>query len=248
MKKIELYNKGDHAWYVFCRDPDKSEHVIDTNEYLIVSKGVALAMDPGGSEIFPQVVAAFSSQINVSDISYFFASHQDPDIFSSLPLWMGLCPKAKIYMPWLWSGFVSHFGHKYVDQFVPVDDEGQEINLNNSYSVRLVPAHYCHSSGNFSLYDPTAKILFSGDIGAALLPEALESIYVDDFETHIQYMEMFHRRWMPSNRAKNDWISRVRQLDVGMLCPQHGSIFKGEQVNQFLDWFEALDVGVGVEN
>jgi flavorubredoxin len=59
-------------------------------------------------------------------------------------------------------------------------------------------------------------------------------------------MEHFHRRWMPSNRAKNDWIRRVRQLDIDMLCPQHGAVFKGDDVGRFLDWFEGLEVGGAV--
>jgi flavorubredoxin len=53
-----------------------------------------------------------------------------------------------------------------------------------------------------------------------------------------------HQRWMPSNKAKNDWVQRVRKLDIDMMCPQHGRIFKGDNVKRFLDWFEALEVGL----
>jgi flavorubredoxin len=28
-----------------------------------------------------------------------------------------------------------------------------------------------------------------------------------------------------------------------MICPQHGSIFSGENVGKFLDWLESLEVG-----
>jgi len=42
---------------------------------------------------------------------------------------------------------------------------------------------------------------------------------------------MFHQRWMPSNQAKNRWIDRVRGLDIEFLCPQHGRIFKGDEIN-----------------
>ena len=52
------------------------------------------------------------------------------------------------------------------------------------------------------------------------------------------------QRWMPSNEAKNDWVKRVRKLDIEMMCPQHGRIFKGDNVKRFLDWFEALEVGL----
>ena len=43
-----------------------------------------------------------------------------------------------------------------------------EYRTSSRRHVDAIPAHYCHSSGTFSLYDPTAGILFSGDIGADL--------------------------------------------------------------------------------
>jgi len=82
----------------------------------------------------------------------------------------------------------------------------------------------------------------SGDVGAALEPVDAP-LYVSDFASHTQHMEYFHRRWMPSNRAKQNWIERVRRLDIDILAPQHGRIFRGDDVVRFLDWFEALDVG-----
>ena len=101
-----------------------------------------------------------------------------------------------------------------------------------------MPAHYLHSSGNFSVYDKTAKILMSGDIGAALLPDGAP-FFVEDFDTHTSAMTMFHQRWMPSNKAKLAWIARIRELDVDYMAPQHGAIIKTEDVARFLDWFDA---------
>ena len=49
---------------------------------------------------------------------------------------------------------------------------------------------------------------------------------------------------MPSNEAKRDWVERVRKLNVKMICPQHGRIFKDDNVDRFLDWFDALEVGL----
>jgi flavorubredoxin len=71
-------------------------------------------------------------------------------------------------------------------------------------------------------------------------------MFVDDFESHIPKMKLFHQRWMPSNAAKNDWINRVRKLDIEMMLPQHGRIFSGENVTKFLDWFEQLQVGSAI--
>lgn len=244
MKSKVLFSSQDHQWVMLGRDPSRKKSVVDTNEYIIVSGDEAFLTDPGGTEIFPHVLGAVAEHININQIKAFFVSHQDPDIMSSMPLWMGLTPEAKIYLSHLWLGFVAHFGEEYSRNFVAVPDEGVSLTIGPARRrLDLIPAHYMHSSGNFSLYDPFAKVLFSGDIGAAFLPDGNESLFVEDFNAHIRLMENFHLRWMPSNQAKNDWVKRVRQLDVDFLCPQHGAVFRGEQVGQFLDWLERLEVG-----
>ena len=83
----------------------------------------------------------------------------------------------------------------------------------------------------------------SGDIGAALEEED-SPLFVKDFNSHIPNMKLFHQRWMPSNPAKNEWCKRVRAMDIDMMAPQHGRIFKGEHVDNFINWFEALEVGI----
>lgn len=246
MKAEVIFEQSGHKWIVFGRDPEKPGDVIDTNEYIVVAGGKTLILDPGGTEIFPEVVTAISSVVPIDSVVGLFGSHQDPDILSSLSMWLGICPKdVQIYIPWTWTGFVTHFGCR-AEQMSSVPDEGGEIRLSHDCTLQIVPAHYLHSSGNIHLYDPKAKIYFSGDVGAALLPEDEQSLYVQDFDKHIKYMEGFHRRWMPSNRARDVWLDRVRRLDIEQLCPQHGSIFQGKDVERFFDWFASLELGSAV--
>lgn len=242
MHREILFDDGKHRWTVIGRDPSKKQSIIDTNEYLITDSGEGFLLDPGGAEIFPSVVAQISQELDIQKIVGFLCSHQDPDVMSSLPLWMATSPKARLYVSWLWTGFMSHFGKEYADRFTSIPDGGMTIQVGHQ-ELRLVPAHFCHSSGNFHLYDPKAKCLFSGDVGAALIPPDYP-FFVEDFKKHVEFMEAFHIRWMPSNEAKNNWVRRVRKLDVQMLCPQHGAIFRGKAVHDFLDWFEDLEVGV----
>jgi flavorubredoxin len=238
-----LYKKNTHNWMVMGRDPDKRQEVIDTNQYLIQNNGRGLLLDPGGIENFAVVAAEFSKHFELANVEAIFASHQDPDVISSLALWIQTNPKLIVYVPQIWVSFISHFGVKE-ENMRPIPDEGGVITL-GGHDLEIIPQHYLHSSGCLSLYDPDAKILFSGDIGAALLPEDNTDLFVTDFDEHTQYMEYFHRRWMPSNTAKLRWIAEVRKRDVDMLCPQHGSIFRGDDVAKFLSWFENLDVGSG---
>jgi flavorubredoxin len=99
-----------------------------------------------------------------------------------------------------------------------------------------------HSSGNFHLYDEKAKILFSGDVGAAMLPPEANDLFVQDFDRHIRHAEGFHRRWMGSNDAKLDWCERASKMEIDMLCPQHGAIYQGKNVERFVNWFAELPV------
>jgi flavorubredoxin len=244
MKITELYKDTDHRWLVFGRDPDKPEKIIDTNQYLIQSGDRCLLMDPGGIELFAPMLAAVVKEVPLDAITDLFASHQDPDIISSLGLWDQSLQKGTLHAPWLWESFIRHFGMSTIE-YNSIPDEGGNLRLGNT-TLEFIPAHYLHSSGNFHVYDPSAKVLMSGDVGAAL--EGLEApMFVEDFNEHVQYMEMFHRRWMPSNKAKNDWINRVRKLDIEFMAPQHGRIFKGDDVKRFLDWFEALEVGSAIK-
>jgi len=242
MKATNIYDER-HKWVMFGRDPGKPDDIIDTNQYLVCTPDRALILDPGGTEIFSNMLAALLHHVSIEQITDLFASHQDPDVISSLDLWDQALPNAKLYAPWLWEGFIRHFGLNTIE-YVPIADDGGTIDL-GGIKLELVPAHYLHSSGNFHVYDPVAKILMSGDVGAALESPGAD-IFVDDFDEHIDKMKMFHQRWMPSNRAKNDWISRVRKLDIELMAPQHGRIFKGKNVGKFLDWFESLNVGTAV--
>lgn len=242
MKSHHIYQEK-HQWIYFGRDPDKPNKIIDSNQFLIMHNQQGLLLDPGGVELFAPMLSSIVKFIPLEQVTQLFASHQDPDIISSLGLWDQVIPEAKLHGPWLWEGFIRHFGMNNIE-YLPIPDEGRTLEL-AGLTLQLIPAHYLHSSGNFNVYDPTAKILFSGDIGAALEP-ADSPLFVDNFEDHIPKMKLFHQRWMPSNAAKQDWISRVRKLDIEMMLPQHGRMFKGKNVGKFLDWFEQLEVGSAV--
>lgn len=246
MKKSEvIYQNGDHQWIVIARDPDKNENIIDTNEYIVMKAGKAMLPDPGGIEVFPEMFSVVGTHLSVDDVEFLFASHQDPDIASSLPMWVNLRPGIKCYVSWLWTSFIPHFGCEK-DTLIPIPDEGMEVKLAGVLPLRFIPAHYLHSAGNFQMYDPEARILFSGDVGAALLPDGANAeLFVKDFDKHTQFMKAFHQRWMGSNDAKNAWIDRVAQLKIDIMCPQHGALFKGDDIARFLQWFRDLRVAEG---
>lgn len=244
MRSEIIFDDGNHKCVFVGRDSDRPQDVIDTNQYLIINNNQGILLDPGGIAIFPKVLAEITKYIPTENITSIFFSHQDPDASSSMALWLDLCPNIQIYCSWLWQDFISHYGMGAKYDLIPIPDEGMEIQLGNSPAmIYFVPAHFLHSPGNFSAFDPRTNILFTADIGCAILPNADFDVYVNNFHSFVSYMDKFHLRWFDSKTAINLWTKRVRMLAPDMLAPHHGSIFKGEEVEQFLYWFENLSVG-----
>ncbi len=167
-------------------------------------------------------------------------SHQDPDVIGSLNLLLDVFPNANFYVSALWERFIPHLGASVKERIVDIPDEGMEISVGKS-KIKAIPAHFMHSPGNFHYYDPTLKIYFSGDMGAAVYPEGTWYLIVDNFEEHKKYMEQFHRRYIASRKAIEIWQRRISDLEIETVAPQHGSIFMGENAKKFISWLTSLD-------
>ncbi len=236
-----LFESKDHK-VVFFEELTPAS-AVQSNQVLIIHKDEGMLLDPGGHKVFSKLLSELSVYIPPNQIKYIFLSHQDPDIVASINGWL-MTTRAQAYISKLWMRFLPHFGldSQLEGRVNPIDDKGTVITLGGDCKIYILPAHFLHSEGNFQVYDPCSKILFSGDLGASL---GQDYFFVEDFDKHIKYMEGFHRRYMVSNKVLRFWASMVRQLDIEMIVPQHGAIFKGkDMVNRFIEWVENLEVGV----
>ena len=220
---IMLFDNGEHQCMMF--DDLVSGEGVQSNQFLITDSGQSLLLDPGGDLTYTPLSLELSKHISVQDLTYIFASHQDPDIIASLDKWLLA---------------LSH-GINTFDRIIALPDRGQAFRLGQC-TLKAVPAHFLHSVGNFQLYDPVSKILFSGDMGASLVDDAHP---VSDFANHVPNMLGFHRRYMASNKVCRLWAAMVRGMDVAMIVPQHGRPFMGaEMINAFLYGIENLECGM----
>jgi len=245
-----LYRSGNHMCLAFN---DLVEgHGVQSNQFLIVSGEQSILLDPGGDLTYIPLNMAITRYINPKNLDYIFASHQDPDIIASIDRWV-MNSNCQVLVSKLWGRFLPHLVSSHVNKqvgdfnkrVVEIPDEGIRMPFGKSELV-LLPAHFLHSVGNFQLYDPVSKILFSGDMGASLGNQG-DSAYVEDFASHIPLMKGFHQRYMCSSKVTRLWARMVRNMDIEMIVPQHGLAFKGELIiNQFLDWISDLECGVDV--
>ncbi|MDX9724069.1 MAG: MBL fold metallo-hydrolase [Myxococcota bacterium] len=239
MNEVILFQKGNHL-NVLLEDATGTGMAVQANHHVIVHGGEALILDPGGHKVFNKVFSDTSEQC--AKIRYLFLSHQDPDIVAATNGWL-MVTDADALVSSLWTRFVPHFGVDTLleDRLLPVPDEGQWIELGGA-PLAILPAHFLHSAGNLHLYDPESKILYSGDLGASLGMSYRE---VPDFDAHLQYMRGFHQRYMASSSALQAWVRMVRTLDLELIAPQHGALFRGrDMVQRFLSWCEGLACGI----
>ncbi len=234
-----LFESGTHKNVMF---DDMSEGAsVQANQHMIICDSEAILLDPGGHKVYAKLFAETAALLPPNGLKYLFFSHQDPDIVAAANGWL-MVTDAIAYASALWMRFIPHFGVDdiVVDRMKPIPDEGMNVEVGGE-QLKFIPAHFLHSSGNFQVYDPISKILYSGDLGASL---GQGSSVVEDFDAHIQFMEGFHRRYMPSTKALKMWANTARQLDIEIIAPQHGAVFPNREMSQrFIDWVDNLEVG-----
>lgn len=242
MSSETLFERGTHR-NVLLEDYGGGA-AVQANQHLIIDGGEGMILDPGGHKIYAKVLSETMAQLGPARLRYMFLSHQDPDIVAAANGWL-MTTDAEAWISELWVRFVPHFGldRLVVERLKPIPDEGMILPLGTS-EVWLIPAHFMHSAGNFQVYDPISRILYTGDLGASL-DRAYRS--VPDFDEHVPAMAGFHRRYIPSRAIVRAYVKMVRALDVDIVAPQHGAYLRGkEMVGRFYDWLEATECGFDV--
>ena len=237
---ITLYDEPDHK--VVMYDDLSQGSMVQSNQLAVISKGECMVLDPGGHKVYSQLFSMLAGIVPASGLKHIFFSHQDPDIIAAANGWL-MVTDATAYLSELWMRFIPHFGvdDLVVERIRPIPDEGAIIMVGGT-PLKVIPAHFLHSSGNFQVYDPRSKTLLSGDLGASLGNDYWK---VEDFDAHVKHMEGFHRRYMPSTRAIKMWVTMARTLEIDRIAPQHGAVFPSPEMSRrFIDWLDGLTVGV----
>ncbi len=240
-RAVALYQDSQHQIYWVGVHTGGEE--IECNAYLLVDGGEGYLIEAGGYDRFTPVLDKVNEVCSASAITHLLFSHQDPDVCASLPSWMEFNKDLKVIVPALWIRFLPHY-MAYNVSYLAVADEGATLNLRSGGALRCISAPYLHSPGNMVLFDTVSGFLFSGDIGAAVYKDDRPRLVIDDWEAHVKAMQGFHQRYLGSNRAVAGFLEKLTGLSIQAIVPQHGAIFRGEEVGRYLHWLSQLPVGV----
>ncbi|RMH52364.1 MAG: MBL fold metallo-hydrolase [Zetaproteobacteria bacterium] len=239
---ILLHDAPGHQVY-WVGAADQEEAAIPCNSWLVVDQDAGFLIEPGGCDHYFSVSEKIDSVFLASSISHLICSHQDPDVCASIPSWIEHNPRLKVVVPHLWHRFLPHYMAQ-PGEVTPVGDRGALLPMPGGAHLRCIPAPFLHSPGNMVIFDEASGFLFSGDIGASVFDDDAFVLCIDDWQRHCARMLGFHQRYMGSNRAVARFVASVRDLPIRAILPQHGAIFRGDEVGRFLDWLGSIDVGI----
>lgn len=242
MRNITLFESENHRFVLLNESEPGEEQGVPSNQYLVMHGDAGVLLDPGGFGVMPQVLTELMGYLPPDRLKAIFLSHQDPDIVGGLGTWLELT-RARVYVSRIWLRFLPHYGIRDMSSFVGVADEGMDFNVAEGFELKIVPAHFLHSPGHLNAYDPVSKILFSGDIGGAVMEGGEHPPFVDELAPHLPHIEPFHRRYMASSKALRHWVKTVSALPIDMIAPQHGPVYRGKAVGEFLAWAAELQCG-----
>ena len=240
-RPVILYEDEGHrvAWV-----GSSENFIFRCNAYLVSSGDINVLIDPGGIQHFEQVKERVSQLIDPKDVNYIVSHHQDPDVAGSIPKWLEInpeitivtTPRTKVLLPYY--GFDRN-SVKWLD-VSPLDDTMLE--LKDGSVLLFLSSPFLHFPDAFVTYDSRAKLLFSGDIFAAI--QQKWELIVSDWERHKTEMMYFHVYYMASNRALRYFVEKIKPFPIKAIVPQHGSIIPEEYVKDALDFLENLKCGV----
>jgi len=238
---LTLYDADGHRCLMFS-DMGERRDAVQANQFLIVDDGTGAVLEPGGNLAYNDLFVGMTKHFAPHRLSAILASHADPDIIAALDRWM-TATEAPVYISKVWERFIPHFCKpgKTEGRVIGIPDAGLRIRVGR-HDIVALPAHFLHAEGNFHFWDPTSRILFTGDLGVSIGVDPTR--IATDLTPMLPAMEGFHRRYMVSRKILRLWARMVRPLPIEMIVPQHGAPLAGAAVGQFIDWVEQLDCGI----
>jgi flavorubredoxin len=236
---VLLYNHENHQIY-WLGIPEHT--AFRSNTYLLKSGDQALLFDPGHRAYFGRVLERVKQIIDPNQILGIVLCHQDPDVAASIVDWLqfnpGLpiltTPRTHILLPYYGNG-------DYNWHDISADPS---VTFSNGHKVKFIQAPFLHFAGAFASYDEKSGFLFSGDVWAAIQLEW--RLVVENFEAHLEDLDIFHKEYMASNIACRGFVDKLRPLQINAILPQHGSIIDSPDMAAALTYLETLQCGTDI--
>ncbi len=211
--------------------------------YLIKNGDESILIDPGSMLEFDAVVKKIDEVVGIKSIKYIVLHHQDPDLCASVPEIEKLINRDDLLIVThsRMSLLIKHY--MVSSNYYEIDKQDLILKTKNGKTLHFLTTPYCHSPGAFVSYEPTTKVLFSGDIFGGI--EHSWNFYAD--ETYFEKAKLFHQEYMPSKDIFNYALSKIQKLNMELIAPQHGSIIEKKYIAKLIEDMKNLECGLYID-
>lgn len=240
-KKVNWVGKIDWELKKFHGNEYSTRRGSSYNSYLVRDQKTAL-IDTVWQPFDKEFVCHLKQEINLKEIDYIIANHNEIDHSGALPELMRQIPDTPIYCTANGTKIIK--GHYHQDwNFVTVKT-GDTLDLGDSKLV-FVEAPMLHWPDTMFTYMTGENILFSNDaFGQHYATESLYNDRVDQAELYEEALKYYANILTPFSSLVTKKIKEVLALNlpVEMICPSHGVIWKNKPtqiVEQYLKWADS---------
>jgi len=218
------------------------EEKFQCHSYLVLDGNESVLIDPGSMLEFEIIKEKVKSIIDLKNIKYIVANHQDPDVCANIPAFEKEINRDDLQVVTHTRNalLIKHYGIK--SPFYIINDNNFQLKTKNLI-FEFITTPYLHSPGAFGTYLKEKKILFSGDLFGGLE----ESFHLYANENYFEEVKEFHQKYMPSRDILNYSLNKISKLDMDMIAPQHGSIIKKEYIKPLIEELKSLECGEYIE-
>ncbi len=171
----------------------------------------------------------------VERIDYIVASHAEQDHSGSIPVVLEAYPDAVVVTNAKCKGFLTDLLHIPEEKFVEVKD-GEELSLGDK-TLRFLFTPWVHWPETMSTYLVEDKILFTCDFFGSHL--ATSKLFAEDHhDVYTGAKRYYAEIMMPFRSIVKKNLSIVEELDVNIIAPSHGPLYRNPEfiINAYKDW------------
>jgi flavorubredoxin len=204
------------------------------NAYLVVGKTKTALIDTVQRNFSGDLLAKIRHIADPSKIDYVVMNHAEPDHAGSIPQMMAAAPNAKLVVSKLGADMANVF-YDVPAERAHIVKEGDTLDLGGK-TLRFIDAPWLHWPETMFTYLVEDKILFPCDFFGAhmakskLFDDEVSEVLLPDAKRY--YAEIM----MPFPVAIQRALDKVKTLDIKMIAPSHGPVYRNPK--RILDAYE----------
>jgi len=204
------------------------------NSYLVVGKEKTALVDTVYKSFSDELLENIRKIVDPEKIDYLVMNHAEPDHASSIPNVLSVAKNAKLVVTKVGVDMAQVFYDPPAERIMAIKD-GDTIDLGGK-TLRFLEAPWLHWPETMFTYCVEDGVLFPCDFFGAHF--AKSRLFDDEFDERLlpEAKRYYAEIMMPFPVAIQRALDKVKNLDVKMIAPSHGPIYRNPK--RILDAYE----------